>query len=85
MHTGKMTQDSGGVCACIVVCVRDIPLTVNCVKARPCPALLCTMHSYGPSSSADAWAISHNAMAGPLMQRNAGFMTGVCQEQHDPI
>lgn len=46
----------------------DIPLTVNCVKARPCPALLCAMHSYRPSSSEDAWAISHDAMAEFLIQ-----------------
>ncbi len=75
MHAGRETEEAW-VCACIAVCVhvRDIPLTVSCVKARPCPALLCATHSYRPSSSADAWAISHDAMAEFLIQRHAWFV-----------
>lgn len=60
----------GGVCV-FALCVCDIPLTVSSVKARPCPALLCAMHSYRPSSSADARAISHDAMAEFLIERHA--------------
>ena len=58
------------LCVCVCVC-GDIPLTVSSVKARPCPALLCAMHSYRPSSSADACAISHDAMAEFLLERHA--------------
>lgn len=48
--------------------VGDIPRTVSWVKARPWPALLWAMHSYRPSSSAEARSISHEARAEFLIQ-----------------
>lgn len=69
---------------CVYVCVWDIPLTVNWDKARPCPALLCAMHSYRPSSSTDACPISHNAVADFLMQRHTRTLATATRPHFTP-
>lgn len=72
---GTHPRPTEGECA-LALLLYDIPLTVNCVTAHPCPALLCAIHSYGPSSSADAFGISHDATAEYLKQRHIWF---ICQ------
>lgn len=70
---GTHPRPTEGECA-LALLLCDVPLTVNCVTAHPCPALLCAIHSYGPSSSADAFGISHDAMAEYLKQRHVWFI-----------